>query len=406
MSPAETSNLKSPSTNAHGSWLPRVAGAGAKVSFGLHSPDGSRIQVGDGVPAFELYVRNRVGLRALQSVNELRVAEAYIQGDIDIEGDFVAAMSLRHAFSDRNLWIKLWRRLAPALFGRERFNPTWVAKHYDLNHIQFFATETQYRTYTPGIYESGDSMEEGAERKLDFAFRSLGLRCGQTVLDIGCGWGGFLRYAAARGVRVKGITLSKHQVQFVEDLIRDKRFDAEVAYQDFFTLPPQQRYDAIVMMGVIEDLSDYPRVMRRLPHHLQPGGRVYLDFATTRKPFDTSSFVTRYIWPGTFRLVYLPELIDAVNASPFDLHALYNDRENYHLWGQMGHDRWVENQKAILERASMELWRTIRLLTGGVASLMSTAEYGVGAQRMILELPVSYHVPADAERAGLNVSAC
>jgi cyclopropane-fatty-acyl-phospholipid synthase len=57
------------------------------------------------------------------------------------------------------------------------------------------------------------------------------------------------------------------------------------------------------MMGVIEDLSDYPRVMERVTRWVRPGGRIYCDFASADNRFNTSAFVTKYIWPGTFRMV-------------------------------------------------------------------------------------------------------
>ena len=94
-------------------------------------------------------------------------------------------------------------------------NPGWIAKHYDSHNMQLYALDEKYQVYTPGIYETeADTLEEGAERKLEYAFNSLVLRAGDSVLDVGCGWGGFLRYCAARGVDATGITLSRHQLAY------------------------------------------------------------------------------------------------------------------------------------------------------------------------------------------------
>ena len=100
---------------------------------------------------------------------------------------------------------------------------------------------------------------------------------------------------------------------------RGARLDAAAIYQDFFTFEPGRRFDAISCMGVIEDLSDYPRVMPRFAELLKPGARAYLDFAAGKVPFGTSSFVTKYVWPGTFRMVYMPELMEAIDQSPMQL---------------------------------------------------------------------------------------
>jgi cyclopropane-fatty-acyl-phospholipid synthase len=374
-----------------GAWVARTLGARSPVAFSVRTPAGDVLHVGNGAPVFELVIRNQDGLAALRSLNEPRLAEAYIRGDYEIEGDFITALSLRDALSDRSVWVKLWRRLEPIVRGREQCNPAWIAKHYDMDNIQFFCTDTEYRTYTPGIYENDyDTLEAGGRRKLDFAFRSLGLLPGDTVLDIGCGWGGFLRFAAEQGVRGTGITLSKHQHAFVTEMVRTQGYSAEVRYQDFFSFEPDEPFNGIVMSGVIEDLSDYHLVMQRLPRYLKPGGRVYLDFATTRKRFDTSSFITRYIWPGTFRLVYMPEFMEAVDRSPFEVVGVYRDRHNYYLWSKHGYDRWMSHKATVVEQAGIERWRMMRLLIAGSAALMRDTSRGAGAARVVLELPRSH----------------
>lgn len=358
------------------------------LAFSIETPEGKGITIGREQPEFKIIIKNKNGLRALKSLNELKVAEAYINDDLDFEGDFIKAFSLRNALTDRNLWIKVWRRLAPLIFGRVKLNPEWVAKHYDLDNIQLLFIEDKYYTYTPGIYDSEyDSAEEGAERKLDAAFQSLRLKPDDSVLDIGCGWGGFLRFAASRGVHATGITLSQDQKQFVEDLIKENNLSAEVLYQDFFTFQPQKQYNGIVMMGVLEDLSDYRRVMNKLPSFLKPGGRIYIDFTASKKSYSTDSFTTKYVWPGTFRPVYMPQFIDAIRKSSFEIVAMYNDRQNYYRWSKMGHDRWLQKKEELLMKIDEQFWRMFRIILAGVADNMSNSSYFVTAYRMILEMP-------------------
>jgi cyclopropane-fatty-acyl-phospholipid synthase len=159
-----------------------------------------------------------------------------------------------------------------------------------------------------------------------------------------------------------------------------------VHYQDFFTFEPGRRFDAISCMGVIEDLSDYPRVMKRYSELLKPGARAYLDFASGKVPFGTSSFVTKHVWPGTFRMVYMPELMEAIDHSRMQLAGVYNDRRNYYLWARNGHQRWVENRNAVIEQAGVEMYRLFRLLFMGTAGVMSNPDQAVSAYRMVLEL--------------------
>lgn len=356
-------------------------------AFTVHTDQGVK-RIGDGEPAFAVHLRNGKGAKALQTLDELTIAEAYVRGDIEIEGDVIRAMWLRNALSDDNFLLKTWRRLQPILVGREKLNPEWIAKHYDSGNIQLYAIDRDYRAYTPGIYESDDdTLEESTRKKYDFAFESLRLKPGDEVLDVGHGWGGFIQYCAGRGVRVEGITLSKDQFGYVTRMLEEKKLDASASYQDYFTYRPGKRYDGISMMGVIEDLSDYPYVLRRIPELLKPGGRVYLDFASGKVPFATSSFITKYVWPGTFRMTYVPELIAALDRSPIQLVGLYNDRRNYHLWAKNGHQRWIENKEEVVRLAGEETWRLFRLLFAGTAGVMNDPTYQVTAYRMVLELP-------------------
>ncbi len=362
--------------------------ATAELAFRVHTPSGTTEIHGSGRPDFELHIRNTAGLKAFRSRSELRIADAYVRGDLDIAGDAIKAMWLRDALSDRNVALKVWRRVQPLLFGRKRLNPAWIAKHYDSNNIQLLALDRDYYAYTPGIYlTDDDTLEESSRRKYEFAFDSLGLREGSELLEVGCGWGGMTRYCASRGVRVTGLTLSRDQLAFAREATARDGLEATLRYQDFFTFDPGRRFDAISCMGVMEDLSDYPRVLARFGRLLKPGARAYLDFAAGKEPFGTSSFITKYVWPGTFRMVYMPELMEAIDKSKIQLVAVYNDRRNYYLWARNGHQRWIENRAEIVEKAGMDIYRLFRLLFMGTAGVMSNPSQGVSAYRMVLELP-------------------
>lgn len=353
----------------------------------IHTPTRETMPIGPTPPSFHIYVRTPAGRQALESLNELAVCEAYMRGDLDFEGDLIQAMSLRWVVADKNVWIKTWRWLRPLLVGRERCNPEWIAKHYDVGNIQLIAAERRYNTYTPGLYEGeADTLEDGAERKLGAAFQSLRVGPGDSVLDVGCGWGGFLRYCARRGIRATGVTLSRDQLAYAQARIDEEGLKAVPLYQDFFTFRPADPFDAVSMMGVMEDLSDYRRVLRQLAGLVRPGGRVYLDFAAS--PTPVSSFITKYIWPGTFRMVYMPEFVDCLSHSAFEIVELHNDRRNYHLWALGVYQRWMEGKAEVVARRDEATWRMFRLLYAGGAELMGSPARQATAYRVVLERAV------------------
>jgi cyclopropane-fatty-acyl-phospholipid synthase len=360
--------------------------AGAPVPLAVRLPDATVQSFGAGEPVIEVVIENDAGLAAVSSLDELKVIEAYMRGDIDLEGDLFAAADLRSVMSDRQLITRAWTFVEPALRGRRKLNPEWIAKHYDRENMQLYAIDEAYNVYTPGVYLSGDdSLEEGAERKLEYAFESLALGAGDSLLDVGCGWGGFVRYCAARGVDATGISLSRHQLDFARRRLEEDRLDATLLYQDFFAYEPPARFDAISLMGSIEDLSDYDEVMRRLTAWLRPGGRIYLDFASVDRRWGVASFVTKYVWPGAFRMVYLPSFTRALAKHHVDIVELHNDRRNYEQWVRTGYERWMRRKDEIVEAAGERTWRMMRMLMVGTAHLMSERSIRATAYRVVLQ---------------------
>jgi cyclopropane-fatty-acyl-phospholipid synthase len=365
---------------------PRRRLASVGIPLELSSADGRVEQIGDGAPVIEVKIVDGRGLEAINSLSELRVVEAYLDGDVDLQGDLIAAMDLRRAMTDVQPLIRAGTVLQPLLLGRKRMNPSWIAKHYDAGNMQLYALDEGYQVYTPGLYESDtDSLEQGAERKLQYAFDGLGLRPGDSLLDVGCGWGGFLRYCAARGVDATGISLSRDQLAYARERLAADGLQAQAQYQDFFTFKPGRRFDAISLMGSIEDLSDYRAVVRRLEEWLVPGGRIYLDFAARDRPWGIASFVTKYVWPGAFRMVYLPAFTRALARSHFDIVEMRNDRRNYFLWPKKGLERWTDRRAEIVAATDERTWRMMRILMAGTAHVMSERSIWATAYRVVLE---------------------
>jgi cyclopropane-fatty-acyl-phospholipid synthase len=376
----------------------RLRSSAVPVPIAIQAPDGATEPLGHGEPVLTVAIHNQRGLDAFNSLKELEIVEAYLDGDLDLNGDLIAAMDFRKALKDIEPLTRAWTFVEPVLKGRKRTNPEWVAKHYDSENMQLFAMDEEYQVYTPGLYLSeADTIEESAERKLAYAFEVLDLREGRSVLDVGAGWGGFARYCARRGVDYTGISLSNHQLAFARRKIEEEGLDATLLYQDFFTYEPQQQFDAISLMGSIEELSNYYRVMNRLNRWLKPGGLVYLDFAAADRPFGIASFVTKYVWPGAFRMVYMPGFTRALARQHFDIVEIRNDRRNYYLWTRNAYDRWTAKKDEILEHIDERSWRMMHVLMAGTAHLMSDRSTWATAYRVVLERRAT-----PSNRAGLR----
>ena len=213
--------------------------------------------------------------------------DAYLAGDLDLVGDLVTGMDLRNLLRDTKLLDEgRGRSSNRCSLGRRRLNPGWVAKHYDSQNIQVYGLDQDYQVYTPGLYlDDDDSLEDGrrAQARLRLP-RPEPRRRTHSVLDVGCGWGGFARYCARRGVDYTGISLLPAPVGVRERPAGQRKdLDADLRYQDFFAFEPERQFDAISLMGSIEELADYGAVLQRL-NAMAQAGRSGLPGLRRRRP--------------------------------------------------------------------------------------------------------------------------
>ncbi|HEX8906683.1 MAG TPA: class I SAM-dependent methyltransferase, partial [Longimicrobiaceae bacterium] len=272
---------------------------GQEVPFAVRF-DGRRQAFGPGEPRFTLVANGDKGVEALASMDALAVAAAYLNGDIDLEGDFVAAINIRDIFSDRHPFQFAWRYVQPLLKGQIRKDKEWIAQHYDYDQDFYLLwLDRRHRCYSQAVFERDDEpLEEAMTRKLDFALDAVGVKEGGRLLDIGGGWGAMTEHAGKRGIRVTSLTISRESESFLRALIEREKLPCEVKLEHFFEHRPAEQYDGIVNLGVTEHLPDYRATLKHYLALLKPGGKIYLDASSTRKKGGHAAFLEKYIYPG------------------------------------------------------------------------------------------------------------
>jgi len=241
------------------------------AAFDLTLPDGevhkfrndNDVRAGsDANPAFKVHVRNQRGVQALMSLDEYAIADAYVNSDIDVEGDFLQAFALRKLFSDDHPVLSLLRFLQVLLTGRNRTDNKAIATHYDLgNEFYWTFLDKRHRLYSQALYRSGnESLEEAAENKLNYICNACRLGPGSKVLDLGAGWGSFSRFAASRGNDVTMLTLSKEQFAYLSQLSTEAPNNGRLTprLESIFDHKSRERFDAIVALGVMEQSARIP----------------------------------------------------------------------------------------------------------------------------------------------------
>ncbi|MFL6651813.1 MAG: cyclopropane fatty acyl phospholipid synthase [Sulfurifustaceae bacterium] len=149
-----------------------------------------------------------------------------------------------------------------------------IRRHYDLGDDLFRAMLDKRMVYSCAYWQDAANLDEAQEAKLDLVCRKLNLRRGMRVLDIGCGWGSFIKFAAERyGVTAVGITLSLDQARLGAEMCRG--LPVEIKVQDYRDLARgAERYDAVVSIGMFEHVGykNYPAFMRIARACLKPDG--------------------------------------------------------------------------------------------------------------------------------------
>lgn len=361
------------------------------LPFELRLPDRTRWRIGEeGEPAFTVTAVTEEGLRALDSFDELAIAEAYMAGDLDLDGDMLAVLKARPVLGDRHPLRYLWSTyVQPWLFGQVAGDKRWIRSHYDVEaDFYLLWLDRRLRGYSHGFFERDDEpLEDGIERKFRYAFAACGIRPGDRVLDIGGGWGSFLQFAGEQGARVTSLTISEASERFMNELIAERGLQGcSVVREHLLEYRPRERFDAIVNLGVSEHLPDYRRVLAQYERLLEPGRRVYLDALSGGK-HGFSTFITKWIYEGNTSPLCLPDYLEEMARTSFELVVAKNDRHSYFLTCK----KWAENLEAhrdeVVARWSKQLYRRFQLYLWAAANSFETGL--LSAHHLILQLPVA-----------------
>jgi cyclopropane-fatty-acyl-phospholipid synthase len=293
--------------------------------FSLDFWDGTALSStsGDG-PTF--HVRSPDALaHALRAPGQLGIGRAYVSGQLEVD-DLDKAIELLDGWQPPPLDRGARARLAVAALraagmrrpppvprvelrpngrrhSRER-DARAVRHHYDLPAEFFALFLDESMTYSCALFSRGaTTLEEAQEAKLELVCQKLGLREGERVLDIGCGWGSFASHAArSRGVRVLGITLSGPQAALARRRVAERGLDdrVEIRVADYRQLD-EEPFDAVVSIGMVEHVGAsridlYARTIARV---LRPGGRVLNHGIARLRHGDPEAgpFSERYVFP-------------------------------------------------------------------------------------------------------------
>ena len=253
---------------------------------------------------WDIQVRNREFYRRVLAGGSLALGESYMDGWWDCEALDQFFAKILQARLDRK--VKHSPRALWTIFKAKIINPQRTPKayeigrrHYDIGNDLFEVMLDQKMNYSCGFWKNAKNLNEAQEAKLDLICRKLSLKPGMRVLDIGCGWGGFAKFAAENyDVRVLGITVSREQVEYASRCCREVA--VETKFQDYRTL--NDIFDRIISIGMFEHVGskNYRTYMQVVHRCLAPDGLFLLHtIAGNTSVSSTDPWINKYIFPNS-----------------------------------------------------------------------------------------------------------
>ncbi|AJW39608.1 class I SAM-dependent methyltransferase [Rhodococcus sp. 14-2496-1d] len=345
--------------------------------------------------------------RLLWSPGELGAAQAYVTGELDVDGDLAAALdhvwgvvrerrlsAIRPGPASLLRLAKLAKDLG--VFGRPLPPPVSqasvkgrlhsvlrdraaISHHYDLSNDFYELVLDSHMAYSSAYWTSDSpdyTLDDAQRDKLDLVCRKIGLdkRVGQRFLDVGCGWGSLSLHAAQEyGAKVVGVTISREQKAFIDKRIADRGLQdrVEIRIQDYREIPDGP-FDAVasIEMGEHVGEANYPTYTAALHTNVKPGGRVLIQQMSRREGDNPGggAFIESFIAPDMYMrpVGRTVAMIEEAGLEVRDVHAL---REHYvrtvDVWTERFEARF-DDVVAMVGEEVARVWR-LYLIGGGMA---------------------------------------
>ena len=274
----------------------------------IRLPDGSRFLFGEGEPGVTLQVNDEAVFARVLAKGDIGLAEAYLDGEWD-SPDVTALLTLlaRNRDAVRDAVYGSWRQLLAARL-RHWFNRNSragskrnIMAHYDLGNDFYRLWLDPGMSYSSALFDG--NQEQPLQAAQDAKYRRilgrLAAEPGQSVLEIGCGWGGFAEMATRAGLAVTGLTLSPAQLAWAQQRVPS----ADLRLQDY--RDTKESFDHVVSIEMFEAVGErwWPAYFRTVANALKPEGRAVIQSITIRDDLfaayrQGTDFIQQYIFPG------------------------------------------------------------------------------------------------------------
>ncbi|AEB76296.1 SAM-dependent methyltransferase [Clostridium botulinum] len=343
--------------------------------------DGTIEKFGEGESKFKILINEHISEKDIIKDPFLTLGEAYMDNIIDFQGNIQEIIESIYKNKESFLHkASLFSKLYTVTRHSIKQNKKDIQYHYDLGNDFYSLWLDKTMSYSCAYFKNNnDSLYDAQRNKVSYILKKLNLNKGDTLLDIGCGWGELIIDAAKEyGVKATGITLSEEQVEKANQRIKENNLEdlVEIKLMDYRELIKEhKKFNRIVSVGMIEHVGrkNIPKFIEDVSKLLEDEGVSLLHCITAQIEGEANEWIKRHVFPGG----YIPSIRELVyNMAENNLHLV--DAESLRLHYSKTLEYWAKNFEDNLQEVKrMKDEKFIRMWRLYLNSCAASFHYGV-----------------------------
>lgn len=351
------------------SWVEQVRSHSA-LPLQLDLWNGKRLHFGQDKPQVIVRIPHVSALKYFFKPSLASLGDAYVNGKIEVEGKARAVIAIANALAARTLKVEgKFGRVLHTFSHDKKDDAEAIQYHYDVSNEFYGLWLDKNMVYSCAYFENGDeSLDDAQTKKIDHILTKIRIRPGDTLLDIGCGWGALaIRAASKFGAKCVGVTLSERQVELAKQRVKEAGLEdrVEIRLQDYRDV--QGQFDRITSVGMFEHvgIKNLPEYFSKVNSLLAEGGVVMnhgitsTDINSGDSPYGTGEFVDKYVFPHG-ELPHLSVALRSMQEGGLEVLDVENLRRHYAKTCGTWVDNYEANSaaiKATIDDKRYRIWR-------------------------------------------------
>ncbi len=356
------------------SWVEQVRSQSA-LPLQLDLWNGKQLQFGQDKPQVIVRIPHVSALKYFFQPSLSNLGDAYVNGKIEVEGKARAVIAIANALAARTLKLEgKFARIARTFSHAKKEDAEAIQYHYDVSNEFYSLWLDKDMVYSCAYFENGEeTLDEAQLKKIDHILTKIRVRPGDTLLDIGCGWGALVMRAASKfGAKCVGVTLSERQVELAKQRVKEAGLEGrvEIRLQDYRDV--QGRFDRITSVGMFEHvgLKNLPSYFSKINSLLADDGVVMnhgitsTDVNSGDSPYGTGEFIDKYVFPHG-ELPHLSVALRSMQEGGLEVMDVENLRRHYAKTCGTWVDNYEANSAAIKATVDDKRYRIWRVYLAG-----------------------------------------